>query len=89
MVIKLNKEQNVQKAKVGYYTNVQAKNAKASTPAVYIEGNFFRGGFQLSKNKIIAILQCAEELRKFADGAYDEDIGKLKVNTEAYIPDVA
>ena len=45
---------------------------------VRIAGNFYRGGFNISKNKIKAILTYADELKRFAKGEYDTDIDKLK-----------
>lgn len=46
-------------------------------PMVNISGNVARGQFALSKNKVAAILENIEELKKFADGFYDDDIKNL------------
>ncbi len=47
-------------------------------PMVYIKGSFYQGGFSMSKNKIRAILDNAEFLKRFAEGEFDADIKKLK-----------
>lgn len=46
-------------------------------PMVKIKGNFMGGGFNLSKNKLIAVLANLEELKKFAAGTYDDKINAL------------
>lgn len=53
---------------------------------VFISGNFRRGGFSISQNKIAAILDNIEILRKFANGEYNEDIDILS-DDEVFIPD--
>lgn len=69
-------------AKVGYYLVFihKDKNGESSDkkiPMVKITGNFSRGGFIMTKSKIKAILDNAEELQKFIDGAYDEELQTL------------
>lgn len=44
---------------------------------VRIVGNFFTGGFNLSKNKARAVLENIDEIKEFVDGNYDNDIKKL------------
>ena len=46
-------------------------------PMVRIGGNFFRGGFNMSKNKVKAVLSLSKELKKFADGDLDQEIKAL------------
>jgi hypothetical protein len=53
---------------------------------VFISGNFQRGGFSMSQNKISAILQNIEVLKKFAEGEYNEDIDVLSTD-EVFVPD--
>jgi len=55
------------------------------TPMVRISGDFFGGGFNLSKNKAKAIIENIEAIRNFASGKLDEDIKKLK-DEEVLIP---
>lgn len=45
---------------------------------VMIGGNFYNGGFLISKSKIAAILSLSNELKDFVDGKYDQDIKQLK-----------
>ena len=49
----------------------------AGIPMVKIKGNFFRGGFNLSKNKVKAIIDNIELLQKFANGEFDKEINEL------------
>ncbi len=56
------------KPEVGYYYTYKGK------PMVHIKGNFMKGGFSISKNKVRAILENREELGKFAAGLYDTEI---------------
>jgi hypothetical protein len=49
-------------------------------PMVHIFGNFFGGGFNLSKNKVNAVLENIDELKKFAAGEYDAQIAELADN---------
>lgn len=65
-------EKKEQGTKVGYYYRFK------STPMVFIEGNFMKGGFSLSKNKVKAVLDNLDELRRFAAGEYDTDITALE-----------
>lgn len=44
----------------------------------HIKGNFMGGGFQLSQNKVKAVLDNIDELAKFANGEYDEAIDRLE-----------
>ena len=46
-------------------------------PMVRIKGNFFGGGFNMSKNKIKAILDNAAILKDFANGKLTEEIMEL------------
>lgn len=50
------------------------KNARM----VRIAGSFMGGGFNISQNKIKAILENKEMLQKFANGEHDKDIDSLK-----------
>jgi len=50
----------------------------SGVPMVKIKGNFYRGGFNLSKNKVKAVLDNLEVLQKFANGEFDKDIKELK-----------
>jgi hypothetical protein len=45
---------------------------------VRIEGSFMGGGFNISQNKIKAILANIEVLQNFANGDYDKQIDELK-----------
>ena len=45
---------------------------------VHIQGNFIRNGFNISRNKVNAILKNIDELKKFTDGDYTEKIKELK-----------
>ena len=38
------------------------------------------GGFSLSKNKVKAVLDLADQLRPFANGEYDQAISELGEN---------
>ena len=38
----------------------------------------FEGGFQMGKKKVAAVLANIEDLQKFVDGDYDEDIKNLE-----------
>ena len=46
-------------------------------PMVRIKGNFYGNGFNLSKNKLLAILANKEALADFAAGRLDEQILNL------------
>lgn len=48
------------------------------TPMVRISGNFARGGFNMSRNKIKAVITNIDQLRKFAAGDFDTEILELK-----------
>ncbi|HNR90739.1 MAG TPA: hypothetical protein PKM65_20555 [Spirochaetota bacterium] len=43
-------------------------------PMVRVAGNFLGGGFNISQNKVRAILDNAEALRGFVKGEYDQAI---------------
>jgi len=43
-----------------------------------ISGNFMKGGFQLSQNKVKAVLDNIEVLKKFANGEFDKEIDELQ-----------
>ena len=47
---------------------------------VRIEGNYFGGGFNMSKNKVKDILENKDILLKFVNGEFDEEISKLEEN---------
>jgi len=47
-------------------------------PMARIDGNFYMGGFNMSKNKIAAIFENEEILKKFVGGEFDETIKNLK-----------
>jgi hypothetical protein len=47
---------------------------------VRIKGNFYKDGFNISKNKVKAILDNIDLLKKFANGEFDKDI--LELGTE-------
>jgi len=49
------------------------RNARMSR----IEGNFMGGGFNISQNKVKAILDNIDILKKFANGDFDKDIDEL------------
>ena len=49
-------------------------------PMVRISGNFFGGGFNLSKNKLKAIRENLDELQDFIDGKLDKEILELKTD---------
>ena len=65
----------------------QANNGKSKVKQFYyykgkpmarIDGNFYMGGFNFSKNKIKAIFENEEILKRFANGEFDEEIQNLK-----------
>lgn len=64
------------------YTPVDkdGKSKGSSIAMVKIKGNFYRGGFNLSKNKVKAVLNNIELLQKFANGEFDKDINELKLD---------
>lgn len=47
-------------------------------PMVRVAGNFLGGGFNMSKNKVKAILDNADALRGFVNGEYDQKISELE-----------
>jgi len=49
-------------------------------PMVRIKGNFYGGGFSISKNKLMAIRKLLEKLESFIDGQLDEKITSLNEN---------
>jgi len=53
---------------------------ETSTPMVRIKGNFFKGGFNLSKSKVKAVLDNIELLQKFANGDLDKVINELEAD---------
>ena len=55
---------------------------QGKTPMVSISGNFFRGKFQLSKNKVKAVLDNVEALKAFANGDLDKEILALGADEE-------
>ena len=63
---------NGHEPRVASYYNFKGK------PMVTVEGNFYRGSFNISKNKVKAILDLAGELEKFVKGEYDKQILELK-----------
>ena len=71
-VKKQEKEKEPVKNEVTHYSKFKGR------PMVYIKGNFFNGGFAISKNKVKAILDNIEELKRFANGDYDERIMELE-----------
>lgn len=56
----------------------EGKIKSTGVPMVRIKGDFFGGGFNLSKNKAKAILNNIDIIKEFADGQYDKAINKLK-----------
>lgn len=46
-------------------------------PMVRIAGNFYGKGFNLSKNKAIAIMENIDVIKEFADGKFDDKILEL------------
>ena len=56
----------------------EGKTKGADVPMVRIKGNFFGGGFNLSKNKVKAVLDNLDILQKFAKGDFDKEINVLK-----------
>lgn len=50
------------------------KNARM----IRVVGNFMGGGFNVSQNKVKAILENIEVMRKFANGEFDENIDELQ-----------
>ena len=48
-----------------------------TTSMARIKGNFMKGGFNISKNKVLAVIENLEELKKFANGDYDKQIDDL------------
>ncbi len=61
------------------------KNGKPLSRMVRISGNFMGGGFNLSQNKVLAVLENIDELRKFAEGEYDPEIDELKEDDVLYL----
>ena len=63
--------------------NMYTPKEKDGTPKgkgsmmVRIKGSFFAGGFNLSKNKVKAVLDNIELLTQFANGEFDKDIESL------------
>ena len=57
--------------KIDYFYNFKGK------PMVRIAGNFMSGGFNLSKNKVKAVLDNAAVLKDFADGKLDSGLSEL------------
>jgi hypothetical protein len=45
---------------------------------VYINGNFYKGGFAISQNKVKAILDNLKVMEQFVDGRFDIKIEGLK-----------
>ena len=45
-----------------------------NSPMCRISGSFMGGGFNMSRNKVAAVLSLAKELRAFAAGELDEEI---------------
>ena len=68
------------RASIEYYYNYKPKANTPGIPMVRIRGNFMRGGFNISKNKVMAILDNLEVLKDFVSGEYDNDILALKEN---------
>ena len=84
--VKLEKDsegQEVIKSTIEHFYNYVPKdkdgNPKSSgTPMVRIKGNFYKGGFNLSKNKVKAVLDNLELMKQFANGDLDKQIEELK-----------
>lgn len=74
------KAPKVEDATIDYFFLYTPANGKAKTgiPMVRIKGNFMGGGFNVSKNKVKAILAVSKKLAGFIDGDLDEEISKLK-----------
>jgi len=64
----------------------EGKKKGMGVPMVRIKGDFFGGGFNLSKNKARAIMNNLNLIKKFADGEYDNKIKELKED-EIIIPE--
>ena len=79
-VKKADGKQTKERATVSHYYNYKAKNAKKASLMVYIKGDFFNGGFSLSKNKAIALIQCLDEIKGFATGNYDVQLSELNAD---------
>ena len=58
----------------------------SAVPMVRIKGDFYGGGFNLSKNKAQAIVSNIEEIEKFARGDFDKQILELQED-EIILPD--
>lgn len=48
------------------------------TPMVRFKGNFYRGGFNVSKNKVRAVIENLEIMKQFINGDFDEAIAGLQ-----------
>lgn len=74
-VAKVTKE----KKKAGeFHSKVEHFAQFKGKPMVFIAGSFYQGGFLISKNKVRAILDNADLLKKFVSGEWDAEIKKLK-----------
>ena len=60
------------KSRVSHYYKWNGK------PMARIEGNFYKGNFPMSRTKIKAILENSDELQKFVNGEYDQELDNLK-----------
>lgn len=69
--VKVKPEEPIQGPKIEHYSNYKSR------PMVRIKGNFYGGGFNVSKNKILAILDNIDDLKEFAAGKYDKEIADL------------
>lgn len=67
-------KKEIPEAKVESFSNFKGK------PMVRITGNFFGGGFNISKNKVKAIFENEALLKDFSNGKYDQQISELTDN---------
>lgn len=72
--VKIEDAQNPKEIKptVEHYTNYKGR------PMVRIKGNFYGGGFNLSRNKLLAVVENYDELQAFIKGEFDNEIKELQ-----------
>lgn len=77
MELKVKKTENPSASKTQVTAKVRGYCRFKNARMAIITGNFMNGEFRISQNKLKAILNNLDELKRFADGAYDIKVDEL------------